>query len=58
MEIFNKTQYKNVLPFSYGEIHDQSAQGFELAGNIDEGECAIRFVLSYKMTMKLNIRHK
>jgi hypothetical protein len=36
---------QNCSPFSYGEVHDQSAQGYELAGNIDGGECAIRFVV-------------
>jgi hypothetical protein len=28
--------------FSYGEVHDYSAMGFELGGDIDDGDCAIR----------------
>ena len=27
---------------SFGEVHDYSAAGFELGGDIDNGECSIR----------------
>jgi hypothetical protein len=39
-------------------VHDYSSQGFELGGDIDEGECAIRFnIFTYGMQVLKKLLH-